>query len=109
MENWIQTHGRDIQAVFAQNDEMGIGAVIALEQAGLKGRVLVVSVDAIADALQLVKQGRLDATVFQDAKAQGETAVDLAVKIVRGQPFESQTYAPFHLVTKANVDQFLRP
>jgi len=43
---------------------------IALEQAKLKDHVLVVSVDAIADALQAVKDGRLDATVFQDARGQ---------------------------------------
>src|SRR5690606_21785204 len=70
MENWIQSYGSRIDAVFAQNDEMGMGALQALEQAGLKDQVLVVSIDAIQDALQAVKQGRLDATVFQDAKAQ---------------------------------------
>lgn len=71
MENWIQSYGSKINAVFAQNDEMGMGALIALEQAKLKDKVIVVSVDAIADALQAVKEGRLDATVFQDAKGQG--------------------------------------
>lgn len=108
MENWIQSHGRGMQAVFAQNDEMGIGAVIALEQAGLKDNVLVVSVDAIADALEMVRQGRLDATVFQDAHNQGSAAVDLAVSIVRGKPHEMESFAPFQLVTRANVDRFLQ-
>jgi inositol transport system substrate-binding protein len=70
MENWIQSYGAKIQAVFAQNDEMGMGAVLALEQARLKDKVLVVSVDAIGDALQAVRDGRLDATVFQDAQGQ---------------------------------------
>jgi len=40
MENWIQAHGEKIQAVFAHNDEMGMGAVIALEQARRKDRVI---------------------------------------------------------------------
>jgi inositol transport system substrate-binding protein len=107
MENWIQSYGPGLNAVFAQNDEMGLGAVLALEQARLKNKVIVVSVDAIADALQAVKQGRLDATVFQDAQHQGSTAVEIAVKVARRQPYEKQVLIPFQLVTKTNVDQFL--
>src|SRR5690606_35446673 len=83
MENWIQSHGNKINAVFAQNDEMGMGALQALEQAGLKDQVVVVSIDAIADALQAVKEGRLDATVCQDAKAQGRQAVQMAVDFIK--------------------------
>lgn len=108
MENWIQSFGPQINAVFAQNDEMGMGAVIALEQAQLKDKVVVASVDAIADALQAVKDGRLDATVFQDAKGQAGTALETAVKIVRHQPYEKQTLIPFQLVTQDNVGQFLK-
>ncbi len=108
MENWIQSFGPQINAVFAQNDEMGMGAVIALEQARLRDKVVVASVDAIADALQAVKDGRLDATVFQDAKGQAGTALETAVKIVRHQPYEKQILIPFQLVTKDNVAQFLK-
>lgn len=109
MENWIQAHGSTLNAVFAHNDEMGLGAVLALEQARMKDKVVVVSVDAIADALRAVKEGRLDATVFQDARGQGSAAVETAVKIARGQPCEKQVLIPFYLVTKTNVDEFLRP
>jgi inositol transport system substrate-binding protein len=104
MENWIQSHGSNINAVFAQNDEMGMGAVLALEQAKMKDKVIVVSVDAIADALKAVKDGRLDATVFQDARGQGATAIETAVKIVRKEPYEKEVFIPFRLVTKENVD-----
>jgi len=107
MENWIQSYGTRIKAVFAQNDEMGLGAVLALEHAKLKDKVVVVSVDAIADALQAVKAGRLDATVFQDAKSQGATAVETALKIVRHQPYDKEVFIPFKLVTKENIDQYL--
>ncbi|HVT90971.1 MAG TPA: sugar ABC transporter substrate-binding protein [Tepidisphaeraceae bacterium] len=108
MENWIQAHGDKINAVFAQNDEMGMGALLALEQAKLKDKVIVVSIDAIADALGAVKAGRLDATVFQDAKGQGATAVDTAVKIVRKQPYEKELYIPFKLITKDNIAEYLK-
>jgi inositol transport system substrate-binding protein len=106
-ENWVQGYGTRMHAVFAQNDEMGLGALLALERAKLKDKVIVVSVDAITDALQAVKDGRLDATVFQDAKAQGGTAVETAWKIVRRQPYEKQVFIPFQLVTKENLGQYL--
>lgn len=106
MENWIQSYGGRIQAVFAQNDEMAMGALIALEQAKLKNKVVVAGVDAIADALQAVQDGRLDATVFQDARGQGGAAVETALRMIRKQPFEKQTFIPFQLVTRENVAQY---
>jgi len=106
MENWIQSYGSRINAVFGQNDEMALGALIALEQAKKRDKVIVVGVDAIADAVTALKDGRLDATVFQDAKGQGETAVETAVKIVRKQAYDRQAMIPFQLVTRENVAQF---
>lgn len=108
MENWIQSYGDRINAVFAQNDEMALGALMALEQANRKTNVVLVGVDAIGDALTAVRDGRLDATIFQDAKAQGITAIETAVKIIRREPYQKQTLIPFQLVTKENVGQYLR-
>jgi inositol transport system substrate-binding protein len=108
MENWIQAHGDRINAVFAQNDEMAMGALLALEQAKKKNKIIVVGVDAIADAIEAVKQSRLDATVFQDAEGQGRQAVESAIKIVRHQPFEKEIYIPFRLVTKENVGDYAK-
>jgi inositol transport system substrate-binding protein len=107
MENWIQAHGSKINAVFAHNDEMGLGAVLALQRAKMKPNVVVVSVDAIADALHAVKDGLLDATVFQDSVGQGSTAVETALKLIRKQPFDAEVFIPFQLVTKDNVSQYL--
>ncbi len=108
MENWLQAHGDAIDAVFAQNDEMAMGALLAVERAKKKDAIIVVGVDAIADALQAVKDGRLDATVFQDGAGQGGGAVEAAVKLVRGQPVEKETFIPFRLVTRENVGEFVR-
>ncbi|MFN8347519.1 MAG: sugar ABC transporter substrate-binding protein [Spirosomataceae bacterium] len=108
MENWIQSYGKDIQAVFAQNDEMGMGAVNALTAAGLKDKVVVVSIDAIPDALQAVKKGTLDATVFQNAEQQGAKAIETAVKISKGEAFDKESLIPFQLVTKENVGSFMK-
>lgn len=109
MENWIQSYGNTINAVFAHNDEMGLGALQALEQANMKDKVVVVSIDAINDALMAVRDGRLDATVFQDAKGQGKGAIDMAIKLAKKEPLtDSKIFIPFQLVTKENVDKFLK-
>jgi inositol transport system substrate-binding protein len=107
-ENWIQSYGSKINAVFAQNDEMAMGAVNALQAAGLKNKVVVVGIDAIADALQAVKKGDLDATVFQDAKGQGAGAIETAVKLAKKQPTEKTLLIPFQLVTQQNINTFLK-
>ncbi|MCE7061651.1 sugar ABC transporter substrate-binding protein [Dyadobacter sp. CY343] len=107
-ENWIQSYGSKINAIFAHNDEMGMGAVKALEAAGLKNKVIVVSVDAIPDALQAVKKGTLDATVFQNAKEQGSKAIETAVKAAKKEAFDKEVLIPFQLVTKENVGEFLK-
>ncbi len=107
MENWIQSYGDKIDAVFAHNDEMGMGALQALEQAGMKSKVVVVSIDAIADALQAVRDGRLDGTIFQDAKGQGEGAIEIAYKIIKKEKLNGdKVFLPFHLVTKENISEF---
>jgi inositol transport system substrate-binding protein len=108
MENWIQSYGSQIDAVFAHNDEMAMGALIALEQAQLSEKVVLASVDAISDALAAVRDGRLDATVFQDAEGQGRSAIKVALKILQKQPYEKQTMIPFHLVTRDNISEYLK-
>jgi len=106
-ENWIQAHRGKFQAIFAHNDEMAMGAPLALERAGIKKEVYVIGIDAIAQALTAVKEGRLDATVFQDALGQGQGAVDAALRLARKQPGAKESYIPFRLVTRDNVGEFL--
>ncbi len=108
MENWIQSYGSQITAVFSHNDEMGLGAVKALQNAGMKDKVIVVSVDAIDDALQAVKKGDLDATVFQNAANQANGAVETALMIIQNKPFDKEVIIPFELVTQDNVANYLK-
>jgi inositol transport system substrate-binding protein len=107
-ENWIQAHKGKFSAVFAHNDEMAMGALLALERAQLKKDVYVIGIDAIAQALSAVKEGRLDATVFQDAVGQGKGSVDAAILLAKKQPCAKETMIPFQLVTRENVTQFLK-
>lgn len=108
MENWLQAYGDEINAVFCQNDEMALGALNALLQAGKKDNVVVVGVDAIDDARKSVKEGELDATVFQDCKGQAEGALEAAIKLAKGEEVDAQILIPFILVNSENIDEYLK-
>ena len=107
MTNWLST-GTVPDAVFANNDESALGAILALKAANVPMEdVVVVGVDATADALQFMQAGDLDVTVFQNAKAQGGGGVDAALKLARGEPVERVVYVPFELVTPANMADYI--
>ena len=106
MENWLAS-GQKIDAVLAQNDEMALGALKAIEAAGKQDQIAVIGIDAIPDALKAVSEGKMVGTVFQDAKGQGTMAVDLAVQLVQGKTVQHDNYIPFQLVTKDNITNFM--
>lgn len=107
MENWLQS-GQEIHAVISNNDEMAIGAIMALEAAGKLNDVVVAGVDATPDALEFVKSGKLKVTVFQDATGQGKTGLETAIKIAKGEKVEKFTWVPYELVTKENVEEYIK-
>ena len=107
MENWLSS-GRQINAVIAENDEMAMGALNAITAAGKQKEIPIIGIDAIPDALKAVSDGKLAGTVFQDAHGQGALSVELAYQLVKGQRVKHTNYIPFQLVTKANVNNFLK-
>ncbi len=107
MNNWLVA-GTRIDAVVSNNDEMAIGAVLALQQAGKDPKkVVIAGIDATADALAEMEKGDLGVTVFQDAKGQGKGAVETAVKLTKGEKVESFVWIPFELVTPENYKEYL--
>jgi len=101
MENILQGNG-DIQAVFAANDEMALGALEAISGAGKK--VLVVGFDATDDAVEAVKAGRMGATIAQQPALLGATAVENALKLINGETVEKNIPVEVTLITKENAD-----
>ena len=106
-ENWIQA-GIEIDAILCNNDEMAIGAALALEQADARGDIVIAGVDATIDALQVMKAGDIDLTIFQDCFTDGSTAVDTIVDWVEGTPGPTDIMVPWQLVTPDKVDEFIK-
>ena len=107
MENWLST-GDQIDAVAANNDEMAIGALQAIEAAGKLGQILVGGVDASPDALSEMDKGRLNVTVFQNAAGQGEGGIKAAIALARGEKIEQITWIPYELVTPENYKEYMK-
>jgi inositol transport system substrate-binding protein len=106
MENWLST-GDQIDAVASNNDEMAIGAIQAIEAAGKLGEILVGGVDASPNALDEMDKGRLNVTVFQNAKGQGEGGIKAAIALAKGEKIDQITWVPFELVTPDNYKDYM--
>lgn len=98
MENLLQSN-KDIQAVFAHNDEMALGAVEALKAAGLEN-VIVVGFDATDDAVKAVEEGTMAATVAQKPDLIGQQAVDTAIQVKKGTKVEKFIPVELELIKK---------
>ncbi|MGI5375603.1 substrate-binding domain-containing protein [Streptomyces sp. CA-251387] len=104
MTNLLQAHP-DIDGVFAENDEMALGAIKALgSKAGTS--VQVVGFDGTPDGLKAVEAGTLYASVAQQPKQLGRIAVDNAVRAAEGKKVEETVKVPVKVVTKENVAGF---
>lgn len=107
MTNWLSA-GIKFDAVIANNDEMAIGAIQAMKAVGLDmEKIIVAGVDATPDALQSMKNGDMDITVFQSAAGQGKGALDAAIKLVEGKDVAQKVWIPFELVTPDKVENYL--
>lgn len=103
MHEWLDANLR-FEAVIANNDEMALGALAAMEKAGIAPETVVVAgIDATPDALEAMRAGALDVTVLQDAAGQGETAVRVALDLAAGRPAPRLNWVPFRLVTRETM------
>lgn len=92
-----------IDALFAANDPMALGAIDAVAAAGLAGRVAVTGYDGLPEALRAIANGEMLATVDQEPLQIGSQAVDLALRAVRGETVERHVYTPGKLINRATV------
>lgn len=107
MQNLLQANP-DVKGVFAQNDEMALGAVQAVAAAGKADQITVVGFDAIDDALAAIEDGSMAATIAQQPSLMGETALSTAKDIIDGTDVEASQPVEVKLVTKDNVADFMQ-
>ena len=116
--NWDQTKGQElcanalskygdkIEVVFCNNDAMALGAATAITAADRKvgENIYLLGVDALEEAVQLVKEGEMTGTVLNDHIGQSHTAVDVAIKLLNGEEINNYYWVDYLKVNKAYVD-----
>ena len=85
VENALTQSNNKVDAVVASNDGTARGAISALEEQGLAGKVLVSGQDADLASLKLILLGKQTMTVYKPIKPLADTAVDAAIKLARGE------------------------
>lgn len=83
MQTWITSFGDDIELVIANNDGMALGAIAAMETAGVS--IPIYGVDALPDALTAIGAGTLNGTVLNDGHNQAVATIDLAINAANGE------------------------
>jgi simple sugar transport system substrate-binding protein len=98
MEAFLKSEGKNINVLFAHNDDMAIGAIQAIEEAGLKpGKdIIIISIDGVKGAFEAMKAGKLNVTVECNPLL-GPTLIQTAQDIVAGKP------APKRIVVNEGV------
>ena len=90
----------DLNAIYAHNDEMALGAVRAVASAKKLDSIKIYGIDATDDALAAVDKGEMAATVQQQPDLQIQTALQNAVKYLDGESLDELVNIPLKLITK---------
>ena len=106
VKNWISSFGDDIDGIVAENDDMGLGAVQALKEAGMD--VPVVGIDGIEDGLRAVESGDFIGSSLQHGRVELAAGLAAALRVIKGEEYEKNYVYTMPPITPDNVDQYIK-
>jgi inositol transport system substrate-binding protein len=106
MEDWVQANDRN-DAIISMNDNMCAGALEVVKGDDRFANILSYGVDGTAEAVLLIKEGRMTSTCLQSAYALAELLLSTADKLLRGEETQIDVDIDNPLVTIDNVDQYI--
>ena len=94
--------GSDVDVIFCNNDAMALGAYQAIADAGrtVGEDIALLGVDALAECVEMVKEGKMTGTVLNDHNGQSHAAADAALKAAAGETLEKYYWVDYVMVTK---------
>ena len=115
MKELIDRYPFQIEMVIANNDDMALGAIDALEESGYPLDPFVVGINGTEDALEAIRTMKLDGSVYNDAIGQGETIMEMAYALGTDTPFpdsvelnfDKYVFRPYSIITYDNVQDYL--
>ncbi|RQS26901.1 MULTISPECIES: substrate-binding domain-containing protein [unclassified Burkholderia] len=126
MDNWLTAYPGKIQGVISENDEMALGAIQAMKARKIDfAKVPVIAIDGIPDGKRAVADGEMRMTLYKYARAEGQGALDVALRAVVGPSYQPQSdvwgklmqwnggnqklyTVPWLILTKGNVAQYMK-
>lgn len=90
----------EVDAVFACNDMMALGAIEAISLSKTKKKIIVVGFDAIKDSRNAILNGTMSASIAQNPEEMGKLSIEYAVKAINGEKFPSEIPVRIELITK---------
>ncbi len=102
MTNLLTLHP-DVQGIMCANDSMAVGVEKAVAAAGKTGKVQIVGFDNIGAVQQLIKQGKVLATIDQFGPEMAANAIKVGFKIMDGEKLAGWQKTPIELVTKETL------
>lgn len=103
VQNLLQTYP-DVNGIYCCNDEMALGAVEAVAQAGKTGSIVIGGSDANADARQAILEGKMNFTCDTQPYQQGYQAVQAAAAILRGETVDEFVKVDIKIISKENAE-----
>ncbi|MCH7678837.1 substrate-binding domain-containing protein, partial [candidate division KSB1 bacterium] len=101
-QNILQSNP-EVQALFACNDMMALGAIEAIAAARKTGEIIVVGFDAVEDARESIQKGEMEGSIAQYPSAMGKLAVETAVDIINSQTVSEFISTKIELITKEKL------
>lgn len=106
MEDWVQANDR-IDAIISMNDNMAAGALEIVKDNDQFADILSYGVDGTAEAVLLIKEGRMTSTTLQDAYALAELNISTVYKLLTGAESKIDVDIGNPMVNIDNVDEYI--
>lgn len=116
MNQLLKEYGTSIELLLANNDDMALGAIDALEEKKVPREQwpIILGIDGTEVGLEAIQEGKMYGSVFNDAKGQAEAMAELAARLVKGMELEplhmesgKYIFLPYQPVTQQNVQDYL--
>ncbi|NQW32177.1 MAG: substrate-binding domain-containing protein [Actinomycetales bacterium] len=106
VKNWISAFGDELNGIVAENDDMALGAIQAMKEAGISPLLPVVGIDGIQDGLAAVAAGDMIGSSLQHGRVELSAGLGVAQKIFCGESYESTYTYVMPAITPENVTQY---
>jgi inositol transport system substrate-binding protein len=106
VENWLLSDVK-IDAIVAQNDDMALGALKAIEDKNKVNEIKIFGIDGIPEGIKSIEEGKMMATISQNVEVIGQQSLEVLINILDGNSVKKENIVSHITITKENVAEYL--